>query len=452
MRRDRQPVRPRPHRHRRHRLGRRPPDPGAERLPDQRRDPDRRRDQPRQLGRPAARTCRARSIGINSQIADSRRRRQRRRRLRDPDRHGQARSPATSRRTATSRTPGSASRSPRRPDARPTGQLAASKGAMVADRRRRAARPRRPACRPPPTRPSRRRDLRHRRRHHHRHRRQARHVDHRSRSPRSRGTAPATCEAHRGRYGGTDHPDRHARHAAGAGVEPEPAAAVAAGRRRLPFRTPCPRGRCSAASSPSARQRRRRPAPLLRGAGPRRAARWRAPYGFSASQSIRDSHEPSVLCTCATTRPARSVAAVGRAGHQLDVVAGLERHDRPERDPVARQLQRRDRDPGAAREHGGLDGAGGDAHAAAGRGDLRLRDALGGAGRPQHDRVERQLARLRHRAGSCQTPVGSRHSSSTGRSGVIRTSGAATTRWPGLDVVEPGGVARAVREQRDAAS
>ena len=31
-----------------------------ERLPHQQRDPDRRRDQPRQLGRPAARTCRAR--------------------------------------------------------------------------------------------------------------------------------------------------------------------------------------------------------------------------------------------------------------------------------------------------------------------------------------------------------------------------------------------------------
>ena len=33
--------------------------------------------------------------------------------------------------------------------------------------------------------------------------------------------------------------------------------------------------------------------------------------------------------------------------------------------------------------------------------------------------------------GSCQTPVGSRHSTSTGRSGVMWTSGAATTRCPG---------------------
>ena len=36
--------------------------------------------------------------------------------------------------------------------------------------------------------------------------------------------------------------------------------------------------------------------------------------GFSASQSIRDSHEPSVLSTWATTRPARSVRAVGACG------------------------------------------------------------------------------------------------------------------------------------------
>ena len=53
--RDRQPVRPRPHRDRGHRLGPRALDPGAQRLLDRRGHPDRRADQPRQLGRPAAR-------------------------------------------------------------------------------------------------------------------------------------------------------------------------------------------------------------------------------------------------------------------------------------------------------------------------------------------------------------------------------------------------------------
>ena len=54
-RRDRQPLRPRSHRHHRHRLRAPAPDPGTQRLLDQRRHPDRRRDQPRQLRRAADR-------------------------------------------------------------------------------------------------------------------------------------------------------------------------------------------------------------------------------------------------------------------------------------------------------------------------------------------------------------------------------------------------------------
>ena len=54
-RRDRQPVRLRPHGHHRDRLRAPAPDPGPQQLHDQQRDPDRRRDQPGQLGRPAAR-------------------------------------------------------------------------------------------------------------------------------------------------------------------------------------------------------------------------------------------------------------------------------------------------------------------------------------------------------------------------------------------------------------
>ena len=54
-RRDRQSVRSRSHRDRRHRLRPPAPDPGAQRLLDLARDPDRRGDQPRQLGRPADR-------------------------------------------------------------------------------------------------------------------------------------------------------------------------------------------------------------------------------------------------------------------------------------------------------------------------------------------------------------------------------------------------------------
>ena len=57
--RDRQPVRPRPHRDQRHRLRPAAPDPGAQRLLDLARDPDRRGDQPRQLRRPADRRRRA---------------------------------------------------------------------------------------------------------------------------------------------------------------------------------------------------------------------------------------------------------------------------------------------------------------------------------------------------------------------------------------------------------
>ena len=45
--RDRQPVRPGPHRHRGHRVGHRPLDQGAQRLRHRRRDPDRRADQSR---------------------------------------------------------------------------------------------------------------------------------------------------------------------------------------------------------------------------------------------------------------------------------------------------------------------------------------------------------------------------------------------------------------------
>ena len=54
-RRDRQPVRARPHADHRRRLGAAAPDHGARRLRDRGRHPDRRGDQPRQLGRPADR-------------------------------------------------------------------------------------------------------------------------------------------------------------------------------------------------------------------------------------------------------------------------------------------------------------------------------------------------------------------------------------------------------------
>ena len=93
--RDRQPVRPRPHAHRRR--GQRAParDRLAQRLLDRRRDPDRRRDQPRQLGRPAVQRGRP---GDRRQLADRvperelrRPGRQRRHRLRDPVQHGQER-------------------------------------------------------------------------------------------------------------------------------------------------------------------------------------------------------------------------------------------------------------------------------------------------------------------------------------------------------------------------
>ena len=57
-RRDRQPVRARPHGHRRNRERDPARDHGAERLHDRPRDSDRRRDQPRQLGRAAARRAR----------------------------------------------------------------------------------------------------------------------------------------------------------------------------------------------------------------------------------------------------------------------------------------------------------------------------------------------------------------------------------------------------------
>ena len=58
--RDRQPLRPRPHRHGGHRLRSRARDPGSERLLDRLRDPDRRTDQPGELGRAPARRERAR--------------------------------------------------------------------------------------------------------------------------------------------------------------------------------------------------------------------------------------------------------------------------------------------------------------------------------------------------------------------------------------------------------
>ena len=75
--RDRQPVRPRPHGHDRHRERAAAQDRGAQRLHDRARDPDRRRDQPRQLRRPADRQPRPRD---RHQLADrDRRRRQRHR-------------------------------------------------------------------------------------------------------------------------------------------------------------------------------------------------------------------------------------------------------------------------------------------------------------------------------------------------------------------------------------
>ena len=93
--RDRQPVRARPDRHQRHRLGAAAADPGAERLLDRQRDPDRRGDQPRQLGRPADQLGRR---SDRHQLADRdrrRQRRQRRHRLRDPDQHRQRGDPRT---------------------------------------------------------------------------------------------------------------------------------------------------------------------------------------------------------------------------------------------------------------------------------------------------------------------------------------------------------------------
>ena len=66
-RRDRQPVRPRPHRHVRDRERSPAPDHGAEPLHDRPRHPDRRADQPRQLRR-AAPQRRGQVIGVNTQI------------------------------------------------------------------------------------------------------------------------------------------------------------------------------------------------------------------------------------------------------------------------------------------------------------------------------------------------------------------------------------------------
>ena len=93
--RDRQPVRARPHAHRRRRQRAPARDRLAQRLLDRRRDPDRRRDQPRQLGRPAVQRRRP---GDRRQLADrvpelelQRPGRQRRHRLRDPVQHGQER-------------------------------------------------------------------------------------------------------------------------------------------------------------------------------------------------------------------------------------------------------------------------------------------------------------------------------------------------------------------------
>ena len=85
--RHRQPVRPRPHGDRGHRLGHRARDQGAQRLLDRRGHPDRRADQPRQLRRPAARRHRPRH---RRQLADRHRGQlagQRRHRLRRPVEH-----------------------------------------------------------------------------------------------------------------------------------------------------------------------------------------------------------------------------------------------------------------------------------------------------------------------------------------------------------------------------
>ena len=115
-RRDRQPVRARPHGHRGHRQRDPARDHRAQRLHDRPRHPDRRGDQPRQLGRPAPERPRR---GDRRQLPDRDRRlrheRQRRRRLRRPVEHGQDRDRAADppRAASTARSSGSArSRSP----------------------------------------------------------------------------------------------------------------------------------------------------------------------------------------------------------------------------------------------------------------------------------------------------------------------------------------------------
>ena len=111
--RDRQPVRARPHRDRRHRQRPPAPDHGAERLHDRPRDPDGRADQPGQLGRPAAERPRP---GDRRQLADLHRWRrrdgQRRDRLRRALEHGQGDRRPADRHAAgsTARSSGSAAR------------------------------------------------------------------------------------------------------------------------------------------------------------------------------------------------------------------------------------------------------------------------------------------------------------------------------------------------------
>ena len=143
---DRQPVRRGAVALGRRRLGHRPLDRVADRLPDRRRDPDRRLDQPRQLGRPAARRRRR---GDRHQPADPDRRRAATRasasRSRSTSPSARSTSCAT---TARSPTPTSASpRQPLYPQLADRLGLDADTGAPGLRGRRRTGPPTTPACR-----------------------------------------------------------------------------------------------------------------------------------------------------------------------------------------------------------------------------------------------------------------------------------------------------------------
>ena len=139
-RRDRQPVRPGAVALGRGRLGHRPLDRVADRVPDRRRDPDRRLDQPRQLRRPAARRRRQ---GDRDQPADQHDLgRQRGRRLRGPDRPRRALGRAAARRRRGRRTPTSASPPSRSTRSSPS-ELEHRRRHRRAGRRGRRRRPRR---------------------------------------------------------------------------------------------------------------------------------------------------------------------------------------------------------------------------------------------------------------------------------------------------------------------